>query len=44
MIIHLQPVVGSFAENKEKAKELRVNKNYANPSSAKKSHIRFQRR
>ena len=26
MIIHLQPVVGSFAENKEKAKELRVNK------------------
>lgn len=26
MIIKLQPVVGSFAENKEKAKELRITK------------------
>lgn len=44
MIIHLQPVVGSFAENKEKAKELRVNKIMPTLAQRKKSHIRFQRR
>ena len=39
MIIHLQPVVGSFAENKEKAKELRVNK--IMPTLAQRKKVTF---
>ena len=42
MIIHLQPVVGSFAENKEKAKELRVNKIMPTLAQRKKVTLDFK--
>ena len=42
MIIHLQPVVGSFAENKEKAKELRVNKIMPTLARRKKVTLDFK--
>lgn len=42
MIIHLQPAVGSFAENKEKAKELRVNKIMPTLAQRKKVTLDFK--
>lgn len=42
MIIHLRPVVGSFAENKEKAKELRVNKIMPTLAQRKKVTLDFK--